>query len=456
MDEIQETYRIKSGSAVSRTISLTETGPIMSEAHKDSALSLKWTGRDGTGLFPALYALNRAQAGKEVEAAARFVITPCMNIAWADGDGNCGIQWAGSVPVRASGSDGKIPMPAWTGVHDWGGFFSFGDLPSVMNPRDGFSVAANGRPGGNNHPVLMGCYWDSEGRSSRIKELLVGVGEHSKDSFQSLHTDTVSPLAKEMSPIILNAIAAKGLSNQTDSEAARIVSSWDFQMNRESAAAAIFGLFYQALVEELLSSQLGEELYEGFTAHSALPARLVREIFVNKNHAWIGKSDPDELLCRSFHKGVSLGKSLMAADPKKWQWGEIHKTEFRHPLAARSRFLEALYDVGPISLAGSRDTINFAGWSQTHAFKIQDGVSLRQIADMTQPPELSCVSPMGSSAHFFSTHYKDQTSAWLTGRASREPVQTAEIRKSGFNPVVFKSKPTGAISMKQPNSPVSE
>ncbi|MBI5250672.1 MAG: penicillin acylase family protein [Desulfomonile tiedjei] len=456
VDEIKEAYRVKRGSPVSRTILLTETGPIVSEAHNDSALSLKWTGRDGTGLFPALYALNRAHGEKDVKAAARLLVAPSMNVAWADEQGNCGIQWAGRIPVRPPGSDGKFPMPAWTGVHDWGGFFSFEELPSVTNPTDGFSVAAGGRPGGTNHPVLVSCYWDDEGRSDRIRELLASTVEHTKDSFQSLQTDTVSQLARELSPIILNAIAAKGRNHQIEADAARILSSWDFRMTRESAAAAIFGLFYQSLVEELLLPQLGEELYEGFTAHSPLTARLVREIFVNKNQAWLRQIDPEDLLCRSFQKSVSLGKSLMAADPKKWQWGEIHKTEFRHPLAVRSRFLEALYDVGPVSMPGSKDTINYAGWSQVHAFKVQDGVSLRQISDMTQPPELFCVSPMGSSAHFFSTHYKDQTSAWLMGRPFREPLQIADIRKSGFNPVVFKSKSTGTISMKETNSQVNE
>jgi penicillin G amidase len=452
-EEIKEHYRVKSGASVSKTILLTETGPIVSEIRNDSALSLRWTGRHGTGLLPALYALNRAQGGKDVKTAAKVLIAPCMNVVWADEGGNCGIQWAGRVPVRAQGSDGIVPMPAWTGVHDWGGFFPFDALPSVTNPRDGFAVTAGGRPGGPDYGVFMSSYWENDGRAERIRELLVKTAEHSKESFQTLHADTVSPLATEMVPIILNSVAAKGRNDQSETEAARLLGSWDFQMNRESPAAAIFGLSYQCLLEELLLPQLGEELFEGFTEHSALPAKLVRGIFVNKKPAWLGGTDSEELLSRAFHKAVARGKTLMAVEPKKWQWGEIHKTEFLHPLAVRSRFLEALYDVGPVSLPGSNDTINYAGWSQTHAFNIQNAVTLRQISDMTQPPELFCVSPMGSSAHFFSTHYKDQTSAWLAGRSSREPIQTTDIRKSGFNPVLFKSRPSGAVSLNQSNTP---
>jgi acyl-homoserine lactone acylase PvdQ len=75
-------------------------------------------------------------------------------------------------------------------------------------------------------------------------------------------------------------------------------------------------------------------------------------------------------------------------------------------------------------------------------------MSLRQVVDMTEPPQLAGASPMGASAHFFSTHYRDQTRTWLSGRSFRDPVQTADIRKSGFNTVIFKSVPSGSISLK--------
>jgi acyl-homoserine lactone acylase PvdQ len=70
------------------------------------------------------------------------------------------------------------------------------------------------------------------------------------------------------------------------------------------------------------------------------------------------------------------------------------------------------------------------------------------VVDMTQPPQVAGASPMGASAHFFSAHYRDQTRAWLSGRSFRDPVQTADIRKSGFNTVIFKSVPPGSISLK--------
>ncbi len=169
-------------------------------------------------------------------------------------------------------------------------------------------------------------------------------------------------------------------------------------MAAESAGATIFGLFYQALVEELFLEPLGESLYAGFTSYPPLPSRVVKRIFIDNQTGWLEKIRPQDLLRKSFRNAVSRGQNLIGSDPKKWKWGEIHTAEFRHPLATRSKFLEALYEVGPIPISGAWDTINFAGWSQAHPFHVSAGMSLRQVVDMTQPPQVAAASPMGASA----------------------------------------------------------
>ncbi len=444
--ELTEKYRIKGGSVATRVVIFTETGPLVSEVDKNRALSLRWTGRHGLGFFAALYGLNRARNRKEIDKSLRLLIAPCLNVAWADQE-ESGIQFAGRVPLRPSGSDGILPMPGWTGIHDWRGFIPFDDLPSSVSLPTGYCIAADDRPGGKNYPFFVSCYWYDADKTSRIRELLEENQVHQQESFQKIQRDCLSPLARDFTPVLLKAVAGTG-KNRPEEEAARILGTWDFKMARESPGAAIFGLFYQALVEDLFLEPLAEPLYKGFTSYSALPLRAVRRIFLKNQTAWLGKAEPREILIRGFQKAVRRGQSLMGSDPKKWKWGEIHTTEFRHPLAARSKFLEALYQVGPIPLSGSADTIGFAGWSQAQPFHVSVGMSLREVIDMTQPVQLAAASPMGVSAHFFSTHYKDQTRAWLNGRSFRDPVRTADIQKSGFNAVLFKSVPTRSISLK--------
>jgi len=447
LEERKETYRVRGASRVSKTIQLTDTGPLVSEVDQERAMSLRWTGQEGVGLFSAFYALNRARNGNEIKGALKALIVPVLNVVWSDREGNYGIQSAGKIPVRSPESDGVLPVPAWTGVHDWNGFISLDELPSSTNPAQEFSISADGRPGGERYPLFVSCYWNDDSRHERIKELLSSSKEHFRESFQAIQHDAFSPLGQKLAPVILRALNSKTKKSRPEEEALRTLAKWDFQMSRDSAGAAVFGLVYQSLLEELFLKPLGEQLYEGFTGYFALPARAVKRIVANNGNGWIESAGLDTVLIKAFEKAVERGKSVMAADPKKWKWGQMHKTEFRHPLTARSRFLEALYNVGPVFASGADDTINFSGWSAAHPFQVVEGVSLRQIADMTDPPQVFGISPLGSSSHFFSAHYKDQTAAWLKGRSYRDPVQSPDIRKNGFNAVLFKST-AAALSLK--------
>jgi penicillin amidase len=447
IEETVEHFRIKGGDQESRRIALTETGPIVSEIHKSCALSLRWTGRDGTSLFPCIFALNRARNEKDIASAAAHLVAPCMYVLWADEQENCGIRWAGAVPVRAPGSDGIVPLPAWTAVHDWSGYFSPSEMPAVTNPKGGLSIVSEGRPGGQHFPLFVTCYWSDDGRRARIEEILNKSADHSREGLQSTFGDTVSPVARGFTPPILNAVAQKGSADPAEKEAARVLASWDFRMNRDSAGAAIFGLTWQSMMEEILMPLLGEDLFNAYVAHHALPDRLIRSLLLAQDKKLPGQKTVDELFSASFRKAVGHGKDLMGPKLAEWRWGEIHKIQFHHPIAVRSRFLEALYDVGPMGVSGSFDTIAQSGWSHARPFYVQDSISLSQITDMTQPPGLFCLTHMGASAHFFSSHYKDQISAWLAGRYFREPTDATDIRKSGFDPVVFKSKSSRALSL---------
>lgn len=448
VEEVRESCRVRGGSSLSLPIRFTETGPIVSEVDKGRALSLRWTGRDGSGLFETFFAVNRARNGKEAAIALKSLVSPCLNLVWADQSGNFGIQAAGRVPVRAAGSDGILPMPAWTGVHDWNGYIPFHELPSVTNPSGASCAAADERPGGPDYPFFVSCYWTDEGRFRRIQQLLAGVQDHSRDSFQRMMGDTVSPVAGKLAPVIVKALDQARKKSGSEDEALRLLAAWDCRMAHDSAGAAVFGLVYQALVEELFAKPLGEDLAEGVSSQFLLASRMVTRIFVDGKTAWLQGADPKQVVAAAFHSGVARGRSLMGADPRKWKWGAVHTVEFNHPLAVRSRFLEALYDVGPVPVGGFGDSVNFAAAWKPRSLEVSEGVSLRHVAEMAEPPVSYSISPLGESSHFFSTHYKDQTSAWLRDRSTRDPVQTSEIRKSGMTSVRFKPAATAAVSMK--------
>lgn len=417
----EEEFGVKHRSKRTRDILLSDTGPLVSEPANGYAVSLRWTAFEGMGAFSALYHLNRASNGKEVRDALSGLRSPVLTVAWADRNGNHGLQTAGTIPIRSPESNGVLPAPAWTGVHDWQGAIAFNALPRVRNPSSGFTVSAGDRPDYFDYPYFMGCYWHSGARKARITELLKEPQQHSRQSFQTVQADTLSSLALELKPIIVSAARTVG-GDPRIGQAAGILSGWDCRMAKDSAGAAIFGVFHQELLEEVFSPVMGEDLFRSFCRYGPLARAAVRAALLGGNDAWISGRDRDELIKKVFAEAVKRGVKQFGEDPALWAWGDVHRAVFYHPLTNRSKMLEMVYDVGPLKIGGSSDTVDFTAWSTSNPFTVFEGVTLRHVADMTNPPQVFGVSPLGISAHFFSQHYKDQTSAWLNNRAFPEPI----------------------------------
>jgi penicillin G amidase len=447
IEERNERYRVRGGSSVNRVARWTETGPMVSDLHNYAALSLRWTALDGLGLVPALLRMNRAANGEEVKSALKPLVAPCMDVAWADDQGHWGIQSAGRIPIRSTYSDGIVPQPAWTGVHDWLGHVPFDELPAVTDPPTGPAIATDNRPGGERYPYFVSCYWSDADKTSRIMQVLGDNQQWRRELFEKLQSDSFSPLARDLTPILLKTLDAQTKKTGIEEEAAKLLGSWDFQMTKGSPAAAAFGLWLQTLLRDLFRNPLGDPLYEEFVGSGPLGLRMVKKIFLQGEKEWLDGVSPEQTLTTSFQKAITRGKRLMGGDPGRWKWGGIHAVTFAHPLTLRSRFMEFLYEVGPVSVSGSADAINFAGGSSLHPFKVVEGVSLRQISDLTDPPQIFAASPMGISAHFFSTHYKDQMRAWEDGRSFYDPVQLADVGKNDLGAMFFRPSRVGRISM---------
>lgn len=439
MKELTENYKPKGMGLVTRSALYTSIGPVVSDIKDNKAISLKWTGMQGANLLRTFYLMNRAGNGKEVMKAASQLIAPCMSLVWADTDHNYGRVICGRAPLRAPESDGIAPMPAWTGAHDWRGELGLWDLPRQINPATGALAVAQGRPGGPDYPVFLGCYWDVADLAPRIEQMLSKAPDHSQKTFQKIQMDNFSPTAQALKPIVLNALDRESGLSGPEAEALEILRSWDCRMSGDSAGAAAYGLIYESLVRELFHDRLGEDLFQAFTWHSPTVRRAALAALNEPGSGWIDDDSRQSLIARAFKRGVEQGVAGIGSNPGNWRWDIIHTTILRHPLASHSRLWELVYNVGPLRLEGSDDTINYASWSFVDPFKVRAGVTLRQTAQMLSPPDLMAVSPMGGSAHFFSGHYKDQISDWLAGHLHRDPTQISEIRRHGFDAALFKA-----------------
>ena len=89
----------------------------------------------------------------------RSWIDPCNNYVFADVQGNIGYLTRGQIPIRSK-TNRWIPVPGWTGEHEWDGFVPFEALPRIRNPETGFIVTANNRIVENDEPYYIGMDYE--------------------------------------------------------------------------------------------------------------------------------------------------------------------------------------------------------------------------------------------------------------------------------------------------------
>ena len=65
-----------------------------------------------------------------------------------------------------------MPVPGWSGTHEWIGYIPFDDLPRAFNPQEGYIVTANNAVVGGTYPYFLSPDWSPGFRARRIVELI--------------------------------------------------------------------------------------------------------------------------------------------------------------------------------------------------------------------------------------------------------------------------------------------
>src|SRR5690606_36940863 len=127
----QEVIKVRADEPVTIVVRETRHGPVISDALPPEstsaagpcyvlALAATWL-REDDRTAEAIYRLNRAQDWDGFIEAMRLFNAPAQNVAYADVAGNIGMYTPALIPIRKNGN-GMLPVPGWTGEHDWTGF----------------------------------------------------------------------------------------------------------------------------------------------------------------------------------------------------------------------------------------------------------------------------------------------------------------------------------------------
>jgi penicillin G amidase len=382
--------------------------------------SFRWVGMEPARGLDGVLGMNRARTVAEFEAALQAFAAPAQNVVVADVRGDFGYFCVGKFP-RRDGCGGGALLDGSNPAHAWGGYLSWEEHPRAVNPPQGYLATANNRLASALPPTLATGFWEPPYRAHRIGILLRGRDRIRVDDMTRMQTDVLSLQAEGLVSALVRPLRDR-FTHPAARQAAGLLLEWDFQMEAESAAAALYRGFYQMLLDRAIRPLLDRKAPGLFTRyfgtlHLAVPA--VDTALLTARPACFPE-DPAPLIESCLADAWIQADSRRGAKPAGWSWGDLHRLTFRHVLSRGGRIGRCAgwlfrLNRGPFPRPGDGMTVNLAAFRLTAPFDVEAGPSYRQVVDLGAPEESRWILAGGVSGDPRSCHYADQIPAWLRG-----------------------------------------
>jgi penicillin G amidase len=438
----KEIIKIKGGKIDSVTFKYTHRGPVISGLNsiQDASLSMRWTGFDYSNELGVFSLLNRASGWNEFRSALSSLKSLGLNVAYADVEGNIGLNIAAGIPIRKG--NGSLIRNGETDEYDWKGYIPFDQLPFSFNPEIGYVSSANNRTAPEGYPYYISSNFCMPYRINRIRQMLDAKEVLGIEDFKKMVLDQHLDYAALVVPFILKLENRKTEFTAGETQAFSFFKEWDYDMNKDLIAPSLFEFFIKALKANLLEDELGD-LYR------QLPS-IAKDYYIYR----ILKTEPDEfvdniktperetlnnIILTSFKDCVASLSANYGVDQKKWMWGDIHKITLVHPLGT-IKPVDFLFHLNSkeYRIGGSDNTVS--PYSYDSKFKVNHGASERHIFSTANWDESLTVIPTGNSGVPGSEFYLSQTEDYLNGKFSKDAFSEPAVKASAKYTLILKPK----------------
>jgi penicillin amidase len=412
-----EVIKVRDGSEKAIDVAVTIHGPvIIGDPKKGNAIAFKYTATDGENRFAeTILPMLKAQSADELEESQRGWVDPCNNFTFADVHGDIRYFNRGRVPIR-SAANAWLPVPGWTGEHEWQSDIPFEELPRIKNPKNGYLVTANNKIVGKEFRYHLSLDYAPEYRYRRIFERLGGITKATVADMGSVHAERISMPAQSYVPLVLQ---SKPL-DERSRKAMDYLRDWDCSMQPDAVAPTIYSVLrlklHERLVRHLLGSLADEALGSG---GRAVPGhmRQIEAMLVARAKAGDTSVLPPgkawgDVLAEALRDGVAWLAEGLGDDMKTWTWGRVHHTRPKHTLSDAFPELAAQLDPPSVPVGGDGDTPQASFYSPKEPFVATAMSVARYVFDTGNWDNSAWAVPLGASGHPASPHYADQAETW--------------------------------------------
>lgn len=430
----------------------TSHGPVIWDNIAGNAVTFKWTGHKPSNEQLAFHLVSRAKNVKEFRDALKHYKVGCMNFVYADVDGNIFWMTPADVPIRKL--NGLMPMDGASGKHEWEGFVPFDELPSLLNPVEGFIATANNRPVPKEYKHYLAERFDAGYRQKRISELIKSKKKLSFDDVRAIQNDNFQYFGKMMTPDLIKAADAKKKQlTDLSRKALEYLKGWNYMTDVDSVGSTAFHYWLRAALKNVidfkkpslgqapssgagnaeLSASMFDQLdsidFQAGGAYSVFVARLLQG--EKMKYPWLEKKGLtlEEWVVNSLNDATKELKKLLGSNVDKWSWGKLHKLTLKHLAIGE-------YDHGEFPMDGSFSTVRNATYSILGGKRapIVGGTVMVMLCELKGKVQRATNVIAGGQRYIHGDpHYDDQLKLFLKGEVrpmlSKKEDVMADARK---------------------------
>ncbi len=413
-NRIIEGIRVKGEPDVRLNVFVTQHGPLIAQAGEapyNRNLALQWTALDPD--FPSFpfVELGLAQDWTAFRKALSRFNGPGQNFVYADVDGNIGFQVAARLPRRAQ-APGDLPLPGYTGQHEWQGYVPFEELPSIYNPPSGRIVTANQNPFPPGFADAGAGHFSDPHRANQILARIDSKPKWKAAGMLEIQKDVYSPYYAFLARQVVSAADRKKPTAGMVADAVDVLRNWNGQAELDATGATVARLFSIGLRAAILKRLAPKWEQADIGMDDAVVERILRTrdpLYAKDYDAWLlevlGKVLED-------HR-PNLGSTLA-----NWKYREIMRWNVDHPVFSRLPLIGRYFNIGRYPMSGSPSSPKQVGPAS--------GPSQRFVADLANWDASFANILAGASGHPLSSHYKDQWKPFYYGTSFPFPFEKLE------------------------------
>lgn len=425
-----ESIKVKDGKTIDFDVVVTRHGPIMTDlAFKDTEpsaqFSMQWTALQSTAELRAILGFNKANSWGDFEKALEDFKAPAQNFVFASKDGTIAYKANGQIPIRKQG-EGQLPVPGDSSDYGWEGFIPWDELPTVVNPKEGFIATANNEVIGEEYPYHITDFWAQPYRYERIKEVLEANDSLTVEDMMQLQMDQHNLYAREFLPNLLSSLKAEDKDGKY-AEIITLLENWDMVDAKDSGAPLVFHTLMEQLQEVLFKDEMPLDMYKLMAGKYNITDQLLRKAYAGESSIWIEQQGGvDAAVYEALECSIALIEDRFGSKPSKWQWGDFHQLTFNHTLGSASPILAAYFNAKKVPIGGSKVTVQAADDDMDGY--VDHGASWRFVADVGDLSSAYHIVGPGQSGHVKSKWYQDQVEDWANGNYHETFVKKDEIK----------------------------